>query len=107
VRLRALLLLPALLLAQDRHRVSLSGGWGEQISTYSFDRQTAPVVGASYGYRPLRWIEFEAGLNVALQPGQAQCAAYGCFYPDDRIFWVPFGVRFIAPVAWKRVELSA
>jgi hypothetical protein len=99
-----LLLLAGLLPAQSR--ISVSGGWGEQLSVYPTERQTAPVVGVSYGFRPLKWFEVEAGLFAGLQPGQPICNAHGCFNPDDRYFWVPFGVRFVAPLAWKRVELS-
>jgi hypothetical protein len=98
-------LLPAQ--STERNRISLSGGWGEQLTSYPYERQTAPVLGISYGYRPLRWFELEAGLSVALQPGFDQCSAHGCFDPNDRFIWVPFGVRFVAPIAWQRIELSA
>ena len=103
------LLIAALLPAQsvERNRISVSGGWGEQLSVYSYDRQTAPVLGLSYAFRPLRWFELETGLFAGLQPGQEQCSAHGCFDPNDRYFWVPFGARFVAPMAWRRVELSA
>jgi hypothetical protein len=104
-RCASLLFLSGLLPAQNV--VSLSGGWGEQIAVYPTERQTAPVVGVSYGHRLLKWFEPEAGFFAALQPGQDVCSRFGCFHPDDRYFWVPFGVRFIAPLAWKRVELSA
>ncbi len=87
--------------------ISLSGGWGEQIAVYPTERQTAPVLGVSYGYRPLKWFGLEAGFFAALQPGQDLCSRFGCFNPNDRYFWIPFGARFIAPLAWKRVELSA
>jgi hypothetical protein len=90
-----------------QNRIALSGGWGEQISVYPAGRQTAPVLSVSYGYRPLKWFEVETGLMTALQPGQTLCSAHGCFDPDDRYFWVPFGARFVAPIGWKRVELSA
>jgi len=88
-----------------QHQVTLSVGWGEQISFYPTDRRTAPVLGASYGYRPRKWLQVEAGVLTALQPGQTLCNAHDCFNPDDRYLWVPLGVRFVAP--WKRVELSA
>ena len=101
----SLLLLAGSLAAQ--HQITLSGGRGERIAAYPADRQTAPVLGVSYGYRPLQWFQVEAGLVTALQPGQTQCSAHGCFDPNDRYFWVPFGVRFVAPIAWRRVELSA
>ncbi len=46
-------------------------------------------------------------MSAALQPGQEQCNAHGCYDPNDRYIWVPFGVRFIAPLASGRLELSA
>jgi hypothetical protein len=104
----ALLFFAGTLAAQQdfRNRITLSAGWGEQIDVYPPERQTAPVIGFSYGFRALKFLELEAGLSVGLQPGLELCSAHGCFNPNDRYFWVPFGVRFIAPVARKRVELS-
>ena len=90
-----------------RNRISLSGGWGEQLRVFPGDRQTAPVVGICYGFRPLKYVEIEAGLMAALQPGQDLCSAHGCFDPDDRYFWALFGLRFLAPLASGRLELSA
>jgi hypothetical protein len=100
-----LLLLAGFLPAQNR--ITLSGGWGEQITSHPNERQTAPVLGISYGFRPLRWFELEAGLMTGLQPGQTVCTGQSCFDPSDRYFWAPFGARFVAPIAWNRVELSA
>jgi len=105
----AFFLLTGLLAAQSvpRNRISLSGGWGSQISVFPTNGESAPALGISYGFRPLRWFELESGLVTALHPGGPICSAHGCFDPDDRYFWVPFGVRFVAPIAWQRVELSA
>ncbi|MCX6630770.1 MAG: hypothetical protein NTW28_24405 [Candidatus Solibacter sp.] len=90
----------------QKSRITVSGGWMRQLFGYDYERQTAPVVGISYGYSPLKFMESEAGVHVALQPGQELCYRFGCYVPDDRYFWVPFGVRFIAPLLAKRLELS-
>lgn len=77
-----------------------------QLFGYSYDYETAPLVGLSYGYRPLKYMEFEAGADIALQPRRETCTQYGCYDPNDRYIRVPFGVRFIAPLLAGRVELS-
>jgi hypothetical protein len=91
----------------ERNRITVSGGWARQFTMDSFSRQTAPALGLSYGYRPLKFVELEAGIVVALQPGQEECNAHACYDPNDRYIWVPFGVRFIAPPIAGRLELSA
>jgi hypothetical protein len=89
-----------------QNRITLSGGWGEQIGVYAPERQTAPVLGVGYGFRALKWFEPEAGFSAALQPGRQICNRFGCYDPNDRYYWIPFGARFVAP-AGKRVEFSA
>ncbi len=87
--------------------MTVSAGWARQLLGDPFERQTAPTVGLSYGYRPLKFLELEAGVLGALHPGRQLCNAHACYDPFDRYIWVPFGVRFIAPLASGRVELSA
>ena len=72
-----------------------------------FERQTAPVIGLSYGYRPLKFMEIEGGVSAALHPGHESCNAHTCYDPYDRYVWVSFGARFLAPLASGRFELSA
>ena len=91
----------------QKNRISVSGGWSRQMFGDPYDHETAPLVGLSYGYRPLKFMEFEAGVDVALQPRREMCTQYGCYDPNDRYIRVPFGVRFIAPLVAGRVELSA
>jgi hypothetical protein len=85
------LLIAAVAAAQskDRNRLSVSAGWGEQITVSAYDRQTAPVLGLSYAFRPLRWFELETGLFAGLQPGLDQCSAHGCFHPTTATFGCP------------------
>ncbi len=89
-----------------QHRATLSGGWSRQVGGFNFRKPTAAGLGLSYGYRVHPHIEVETGLFTALGPGGDFCTRFGCFDPHDRFFWVPLGVRFIAPMAWKRVEVS-
>jgi hypothetical protein len=90
----------------ERNRITVSGGWARQLYVDSEYRQTAPVVGLSYGYRAFKFMEFEAGVAVGLQPGQDLCNRFGCYDPNDRYIWIPIGVRFIAPLVAGRLEFS-
>ena len=72
----------------------------------SFEKQSAPVLDLSGGCRVWKFVELELGVTMAFQPAPNQCNAHGCVNPDDRFYWVPFGVRLVAPLAWKRVEVS-
>ena len=105
--MRWLALLVCLPLCAQVNRVTFSGGWSRQLNTSFEPPQTAAALGMSYGYRPLKFLELEAGLTVNFQPAPSECSAHGCIDVDDHYFWVPFGVRFVAPLAWKRVEISA
>lgn len=88
-------------------RLTLSGGWTREISGYSFQgKPTAPGLGISYGHRFHRFIEAEAGLFTALNPTGNLCFSYGCVDVDDRYYWIPFGVRFVAPLYLGRIEFS-
>ena len=90
----------------DRNRVTISGGWVKQIYDNAYYGQTAPLVGFSYGYRPLKFMEIETGLSVGFQPGEELCNRFGCYDPNDRYFWIPLGVRLVSPPLAGRVELS-
>jgi hypothetical protein len=88
-----------------RNRLTFSLGGAVPIKQYS-PEEDAPALGLSYGYRALPWFELETGLFTALNPGSEERGAYYDYIPDDRYFWIPFGVRFVAPVHRNRVELS-
>ncbi len=90
------------------HRLTLSGGWTRQIGGYAFEeKQTAAGLGLSYGRRFHRYVEAEAGMFTALDPTGDVCGRFGCVDIGDRFFWIPFGVRFIAPLYLGRIEFSA
>ena len=94
--------------ALERNRITLSGGWTEQLYPPNFDyRQTAPTVGLSYGYRAVKVHgDRRPASALACSPGQDVCNRFGCYDPNDRYIWIPIGVRFIAPLVAGRVELS-
>jgi hypothetical protein len=90
-----------------RNRLTFSGGWSSQIGGISFvEHQTATGLGLSYGYRVHKYIEAEAGVFTALDPTGQICSRNGCEDVNDHFFWVPFGVRFIAPPYLGRIEFS-
>jgi hypothetical protein len=99
----------ACVLAQDfqRNRLTFSSGWSQEIGGSAFRKDTAVSLGVSYGRRLHTYIEAEAGVFTGLQPRGQSCASFGCFDPDDRFIWIPFGLRFIDPVIRNRLELSA
>ena len=104
-----ILLVVACAAAQDTpaNRLTLSGGWTRQIGGYSFqDKQTATGLGLSFGRRLHRYIEAEVGLFTALDPTGDICESFGCVDVDDHFFWVPFGLRFVAPLYLGRIEFS-
>ena len=88
------------------NRFTFSGGWSHEIDNQNSARETATGLGISYGHRFRRWIEAEIGLFTALDPTGVQCASFGCRDASDHYYWVPFGVRFIAPLYRRRIEIS-
>jgi hypothetical protein len=93
--------------SDPRDRLTFSGGWSSQIGGISFvEHQTATGLGLSYGYRVHQYIEAEAGVFTAFDPAGESCSHNGCVDIGDHYFWVPFGVRFIAPLYLGRIEFS-
>jgi hypothetical protein len=86
-------------------RVTFSGGWAAQFNR-QYGSESAPSLGLSYGYRFHKHVEAEGGLFTALDPTGEICSHNGCIDVDDRFFWLPFGVRFIAPLYLGRIEFS-
>jgi len=89
-----------------RNDITFSGGTSWDVSNYS-QYVTVVSLGATYGYRITRTIELEAGAFGAINPMEGSCGFNGCFTPDSRAIWVPFGVRFVLPLKHDRFELSA
>jgi len=100
-----LLLVPcALAQSVPVSRVTFSGGFATQIKRYQSESATG--LGISYGYRFYKYIEAEGGLFTALDPTGEICSHNGCVDVNDRFFWLPFGVRLIAPLYLGRIEFS-
>ncbi|HEY3440295.1 MAG TPA: hypothetical protein VGK29_06070 [Paludibaculum sp.] len=89
------------------NRLTFSGGWSRESGGSYFDHRTATGLGLSYAYRFHPHVEAEAGLIVALSPSANNCGQRGGVDCDDRLYWAPFGVRFVAPIRTGRLELSA
>lgn len=90
-----------------RSRLTLSGGWSRDIGgPYYSEKNTAPGLGFSYGYRVHKYIEPEAGVFAALQPSPNIQGARYYVNPNDRFLWVTWGVRFFAPLYLQRIEFS-
>ena len=90
-----------------RYDFTLSGGVGACLGKCYGPQDTSPSLGATGGVRLTRGIELEAGVFATIDPVGQSCAAFGCITPSSDFLWVPFGVRFIRPIAHGRVELSA
>jgi hypothetical protein len=91
----------------ERHRFTFSGGWTHLTNSANPDYvPSAPVLGFSYGYRAIRYMEIEAGLIVSPDPSPDFCGSFGCSNLHDRNIWVPVGLRFLLPLAAGRAELS-
>jgi hypothetical protein len=89
-----------------QNRVTFSGGWSREVGGYSISKRTAAGLGLSYGYRAHKYIDAESGVFTALQPS-FDIRTTGSFVNlDDRFIWVPFGVRFVAPLYLNRIEFS-
>ena len=89
------------------NRLTFSGGWTRQVGGYSYiEKETATGFGISYGHRLHKYVEAEAGVFTASDPTGDICSHNGCVDVDDRFYWVPVGVRFIAPLYLGRIEFS-
>jgi hypothetical protein len=106
--LNGLLLAVSALSAQPipQNLITMSGCWSHQIGGYVQEKQTAAGFGISYGYRFYRFMEAEAGLFAALDPAGTECEKFGCADVGDRFYWIPFGIRFLAPLYLDRMEFS-
>ena len=104
-----LCLLAAIAQAQSfqRYDFTFSGGATHCLGQCYGPEDTSPSLGATGGVRITPGIELEAGVFAAIDPIGQGCDRFGCMAPSSDYIWVPFGVRFIRPIAHGRVELSA
>jgi len=87
--------------------LTFTAAWSREIGGYSYEpKLTGTGLGLSYGYRFQKYIEADAGMFTALNPSPSFRGANYYVVPDDRFLWVPFGLRFIAPLYVGRIEFS-
>jgi len=94
--------------AQSSHpnSVVFAGGEAYQVNSI-FERNTAPTIGLTYGYRLMKHVELDTGVFTGFHPAAELCSRNGCQAANDHYYWVPFGVKFVAPIKHDRLELSA
>ena len=84
----------------DYLRNDLSAGFRYEVVGDS------PGYGLRYSHRPLRWLEFEAGLDQIPRPiGASECCEY-VTNANDELFLVPFGARYVFEPGEQRIRLS-
>lgn len=99
-------------LAQDFHRNNIFAGVGPAIPTGSATSylSTAPLVSLGYGYRFNRFLQADAGFQIAFGAANNQNPVQTDLGPvqgGDHEFMLPLGGRFFVPTPLKRIELSA
>jgi hypothetical protein len=92
------------------HNFIIGGGAAIPVGNTTNFLSTAPTFKVGYGYRFLRWFQADAGLQIAFGAANNQNAEVSDFGPvqgGDHEFMLPLGGRFIAPVLFKKIEVSA
>jgi len=109
-----LMLTSSLMVAQsdEVHHHNFAVGIGPAIPTGSSGTylSTAPMAAFRYGYRLNRYLQADAGLQLAWGAANNQNAVVtdvGNVQGGDHEFMIPLGGRVILPVPFKRLELSA
>jgi|SRR5581483_6491321 len=95
----------------DFHRNNIVAGIGPAIPTGSASSYlgAAPMVKIGYGYRFNRYFQADAGLQLAFGAARNQNAEitdFGQLRGGDHEFMIPLGGRVIAPLPFKRFEVS-
>lgn len=105
---------PALLPAQSDetlHHHNFSAGIGPAIPQGSSGQylSTAPLVSLRYGYRFNRYLQADAGFQLAFGAANNQnplLTDVGTVQGGDREYMLPLGGRVILPTPYKRMEFS-
>ncbi len=107
-------LVTAALYAQDNeyYRNHITAGIGAGIPTGSTGSYlgTAPLVALRYGYRFNRYLQADAGFQLAFGAANNQNAVQTSLGPvqgGDHEYMFPLGGRIIIPQPFKRFEVSA
>jgi hypothetical protein len=106
-------LLPMLAWAQsDIHHNNIVVGAGPAIPAGNSTSylSTAPMFKVAYGYRWNKYLQADAGLQLAFGAANNQNPVVTDFGPvqgGDHEFMIPLGGRVIIPQPWERFEISA
>lgn len=90
--------------SNPRNSVTFSGGWANNAGNTCCG-DSAASLGLTYAYRVIPHFALEAGVDSAIGLGTEVRGANVDVKLDDRMLWVPFGVRGILPLRNGRVEL--
>jgi len=92
--------------SEMRNTVIFSGGFAHNVGGNCWG-ESAPSLAVSYAYRLFPHVDMEAGITTALALGTEVRGANYDIKADDRLIWVPFGLRGVLPLLSGRVEVSA
>ena len=95
----------------DFHRHNIVAGLGPAVPIGSATNYLGPAafVKLGYGYRFNRYLQADAGLQLAFGAANNQNAVvtdFGQVQGGDHEFMIPLGGRVIAPLPFQRIEVS-
>ena len=93
-----------------RNNVTVGIGAAVPVGSDSSYLNSAPLVSVGYGYRFNRYFRADAGLQFAFGAANNQNAVQtdlGAVQGGDREYMIPLGGRFIIPLPFNRLEVSA
>ncbi|MEJ7607074.1 MAG: hypothetical protein WKF37_12620 [Bryobacteraceae bacterium] len=104
-----LLILECGLWAQElqRHHLTVNAGIGLPRADLRPLFAASPLIGGSYGFRPLRYLQADAGLEGVIGAARVRDylpTALGNLRIRDTQFFVPVGGRVVLPLLNDRVE---
>jgi hypothetical protein len=94
----------------NHHNITVGIGPGIPQGTSTSYLATAPLVKLAYGYRFNRFLQADAGFQIAFRAAQntgAVLTDLGPLQGGDHEFMIPLGGRVIIPTPLQRIELSA
>ena len=110
----ASLLISSLGLAQDtdfhHHNAVFGVGSAIPMGNTTNYLNTAPLINFGYGYRFNRFLQADAGIQMAFGAAHNQNAEFtdvGAIQGGDHEFMIPLGGRVYIPQPFKRLEFSA
>jgi hypothetical protein len=92
--------------SEMRNTVTVSGGFAHNVGN-SCCGESAPSLAMTYDYRLFPHVDLEAGVDTTLSLGTQAVGANYNVKADDRLLWVPFGLKGVLPLRSGRVEVTA